>query len=63
MAISGLFLVSYGSLRVLSEFFRQPDEHMGFIAFNWVTQGQLLSLPMVLFGIAFLFIGYRGASK
>jgi phosphatidylglycerol:prolipoprotein diacylglycerol transferase len=63
MTITGLFLISYGSLRVLSEFFRQPDDHLGFIAFDWVTQGQLLSLPMVLLGIAFVFVGYRGASK
>jgi phosphatidylglycerol:prolipoprotein diacylglycerol transferase len=63
MAITGLFLISYGSLRVLSEFFRQPDGHIGFIAFDWVTQGQLLSLPMVLLGIAFVFVSYRRASK
>lgn len=63
MAISGLFLISYGALRVVSEFFRQPDDHMGFVAFDWLTQGQLLSLPMILFGMTFLFISYRRVSK
>lgn len=54
MVISGMFLVGYGSLRVLSEAFREPDSHIGFVMFNWVTQGQLLSVPMVLLGISFV---------
>ncbi len=62
MAVSGVFLLGYGVFRFISELFRQPDSHMGFVAFNWVTQGQLLSLPMILFGITFLFISYRGTS-
>ncbi len=59
MAVSGLFLVSYGMLRIGSEFFRAPDDHMGFVALGWITAGQLLSLPMVLLGIALLVYGYR----
>ncbi len=59
MAVSGLFLMGYGTLRFISEFFRQPDEHMGFIAFSWMTQGQLLSLPMILFGLAFFYYAYK----
>lgn len=59
MAVSGLFLIGYGSLRVFSEFFRQPDPQLGFIAFGWLTMGQLLSVPMILFGIAFLVYSYR----
>jgi phosphatidylglycerol:prolipoprotein diacylglycerol transferase len=62
MAISGMFLVGYGSLRFISEFFRRPDLHMGkdgFIAFDWLTTGQLLSVPMVVFGIAFIAYSYR----
>ena len=49
--ISGLFLLCYGSFRFITEFFRQPDSQLGFIAFDWLTMGQLLSLPMVLFGL------------
>lgn len=59
MAVSGLFLVGYGTLRFTSEFFRQPDPQLGFIAFGWLTMGQLLSLPMILFGVAFLLYSYR----
>lgn len=62
MAMSGMFLVGYGVLRFTSEFFRRPDLHMGtegFIAFDWLTTGQLLSVPMVLFGIAFIVYSYR----
>ena len=59
MAVSGLFLVGYGCLRGFSEFFRQPDPQLGFIAFGWLTMGQLLSLPMILFGAAFLVYAYR----
>ena len=33
------------------EFVRQPDANLGFIAFGWLTMGQLLSLPMIFFGL------------
>lgn len=59
MAVSGLFLVMYGVARIIAEFFRQPDPQLGFIAFGWVTMGQLLSFPMVLLGLWFMFYGYR----
>ncbi|RRJ83092.1 prolipoprotein diacylglyceryl transferase [Aestuariirhabdus litorea] len=59
MAVSGLFLVCYGSFRILVEFFREPDTQLGFIAFDWMTMGQLLSLPMVLVGAALMLWGYR----
>lgn len=49
--ISGLFLIGYGLARIIVEFFRQPDAHIRFVAFDWVTMGQLLSVPMVLAGI------------
>lgn len=57
MAVSGVFLIGYGSFRIIAEFFRAPD--MGFIAFNWLTMGQLLSIPMVIFGIFLLFCAYQ----
>jgi phosphatidylglycerol:prolipoprotein diacylglycerol transferase len=44
------------------EFVRQPDAYMGdggFIAFGWLTMGQLLSLPMILVGAALLWWAYR----
>lgn len=47
---SGLFLLGYGILRFGTEFFREPDTNIGFLAFGWLTMGQLLCLPMVVFG-------------
>ncbi len=52
--ISGLFLSGYGIFRIIVEFFREPDSHIGTIALNWITMGHLLSLPMVVLGIYFL---------
>ena len=43
----------------LVEFVRQPDGHLGFIALDWLTMGQLLSLPMVLVGAALIGWAYR----
>ncbi len=59
MAVSGLFLLCYGLFRFLVEFVRQPDGHLGFLAFDWLTMGQLLSLPMLLAGVLLLGLAYR----
>ena len=48
---SGLFLLGYGLGRCFCEFFRVPDVQLGFILFDWLTMGQLLSLPMIITGI------------
>ena len=48
--ISGIFVAGYGLLRGIAEFYRQPDEHIGFLIYG-STIGQLLSLPMILLGI------------
>ena len=58
MAASGLFLLFYGLFRVLIEFVRVPDEHLGYLAFGWVTMGQLLSLPMIVAGVAIVTVAY-----
>ncbi len=49
--VSGLFLLLYGCARFGIEFFRQPDAHIGFVAFDWLTRGQLLTLPMLALGL------------
>jgi phosphatidylglycerol:prolipoprotein diacylglycerol transferase len=59
LAPSGLFLVLYGVFRFLVEFVRVPDANRGYLFFDWVTMGQLLSTPMILGGIALLVIAYR----
>ena len=53
--VFGVFLIGYGVQRFIVEFARQPDSHLNFVAFDWMTQGQLLSLPMIAIG-AFLLL-------
>ena len=57
-AVSGVFLVGYGTLRFLVEFTREPDGFLGFLALGF-TMGQWLSIPMVLGGIVMLIWAYR----
>ena len=59
MSVSGLFLLCYGISRFVIEFVRLPDAHIGYLAFGWVTLGQVLTLPMILGGIAMVFLAYR----
>lgn len=59
MAVSGLFLVCYGMFRFLVEFVRQPDPQLGYLAFDWLTMGQVLSTPMIAAGAALMFFAYR----
>ncbi|HHF7373960.1 prolipoprotein diacylglyceryl transferase [Legionella bozemanae] len=48
--ISAVFLMGYAVCRIIAEFFRQPDPQLGYIAFGWLTMGQILSIPMLLLG-------------
>lgn len=59
MAVSGLFAICYGLFRITIEFFRQPDAQIGFVAFGWLTKGQLLSIPLVIIGIVMMVYAYR----
>jgi phosphatidylglycerol:prolipoprotein diacylglycerol transferase len=61
MASSGVFLIVYGIGRILIEFVREPDAHIGYLAWGWLTMGQLLSLPMVIFGVLLLVWSRRHA--
>jgi phosphatidylglycerol:prolipoprotein diacylglycerol transferase len=58
-APSGLFLVCYGVFRFAVEFVRVPDANRGYLLFDWVTMGQILSLPMILAGLWMLAVAYR----
>ena len=49
--VSAVFLMGYAICRLLIECFREPDAPLGFIAFNWLTMGQLLSIPMLIAGL------------
>lgn len=59
MAVSGLFLTAYGVFRFLVEFVRVPDPQYGYLAFDWFTMGQLLSLPMIIAGAVLLWLAYQ----
>jgi phosphatidylglycerol:prolipoprotein diacylglycerol transferase len=54
--VSGVFLIGYGAFRFVVEFVRQPDAQFAgqsavFEAFNWMTRGQTLCVPMILLGL------------
>lgn len=53
------FLILYGFFRILSEFFREPDSHIGYLGGDFITLGMLLSLPMILIGIALLKVSLK----
>ena len=59
MATSSLFLIFYGIFRFIIEFVRAPDSHIGYLAFDWLTMGQLLSIPIIFIGIYLLIKSYR----
>ena len=48
--ISGLFLCLYSTFRFIIEFIREPDSHLG-VFFNFLTMGQILCIPLFLYGI------------
>ena len=58
MATSSLFLIFYGFFRFIIEFIRVPDAQLGYLAFEWLTMGQLLSVPMLLVGIYLYYRSY-----
>lgn len=58
---SAMFLILYGTLRIIVGFFREPDIQIGFI--GMFTLGQLLSLPLIIIGILILSIRKPGTHK
>lgn len=61
-AVSGVFAILYGVFRFLVEFVRLPDAQIGdqgYLAFGWLTMGQVLSVPLVLIGLYWLWLSRR----
>ena len=52
--VSGLFALMYGCFRFAVEFVRLPDPQLGYLAFGWLTMGQILSLPLIVVGLVLL---------
>jgi phosphatidylglycerol---prolipoprotein diacylglyceryl transferase len=59
MAVSAMFALGYGVFRFAVEFVRLPDAHIGYLAWGWLTMGQLLTVPLIVFGIVALALAYR----
>ena len=53
---TAFFLIGYGVLRSIAELFRTPDFVYGndFLLFSFITQGQLLCIPMIILGVFIL---------
>jgi len=49
--VSGAFVAGYGASRIFVEFFREPDQQIGYLFGGWLTMGMVLSVPMVLIGV------------
>lgn len=58
-AVSGVFALLYGLFRFSIEFVRMPDADLGYLAFGWVTMGQVLSLPLIALGLVLLALSRR----
>ena len=58
-SVSGLFLIGYGLFRIIVEFFRQPDAQFTGGWVQYISMGQILSIPMVLAGIIMMVWAYR----
>jgi len=59
-AVSGVFLLGYGVFRFGVEFFREPDAHLGEVI-SWLTMGQILCIPMIIFGLYLITSAYKSA--
>jgi phosphatidylglycerol:prolipoprotein diacylglycerol transferase len=56
--IIGAFALGYGMIRMFCELFREPDAQLGFL-WQGLTMGMLLSLPLMLAGMAFILVAQR----
>jgi phosphatidylglycerol:prolipoprotein diacylglycerol transferase len=63
LAVSGMFLLFYGIFRFAIEFVRVPDIDPGYLAWGWLTMGQVLSLPMVAAGLVLIVMAYRAKAR
>ncbi|HSW18066.1 MAG TPA: prolipoprotein diacylglyceryl transferase [Ramlibacter sp.] len=60
--VSAMFLMGYGVLRFVAEYFREPDAHLGLLSLG-MSMGQWLCVPMVLAGAALWLWASRGPTR
>jgi phosphatidylglycerol---prolipoprotein diacylglyceryl transferase len=60
--VAGAFVAGYGASRIFVEFFREPDQHIGYLLGGWLTMGMVLSTPMVIAGIWMMARARRAAA-
>jgi len=58
-AVSGMFALFYVNFRFILEFVRVPDAQLGYLAFGWVTMGQILCIPMIVGGLLLIWWAYH----
>ena len=58
-AVAGMFALLYGVFRFAVEFVRLPDTQIGYLAFGWLTMGQVLSVPLIVIGLVWLWMSRR----
>jgi phosphatidylglycerol:prolipoprotein diacylglycerol transferase len=59
-AVSGLFALLYGCFRFAVEFIREPDAQLGYLLHTgWLTMGQVQSVPLIIVGLALLWMSRR----
>lgn len=56
--LSAVFIIGYGLSRFLVEFVRVPDAQLGYLAFGWLTMGQILTIPMIVGGLWVWYYSY-----
>ena len=59
MAPTGVAVFFYGCFRFFVEFYRVPDPQLGYLAFDWLTMGQVLSTPMIIIGALMVVFAYK----
>lgn len=62
-SVTGLFLGLYGLFRFFVEFYREPDAQLGYLMWDWLTMGQVLSIPMIIVGIGLVVWAYKQDKK
>jgi phosphatidylglycerol:prolipoprotein diacylglycerol transferase len=60
--VTAVFAIGYGVARIVCEFFREPDAQLGFL-WGGMTMGMLLCIPLILGGIAILFVALQRQAK